>query len=132
MTIITQKTAFYVGRIEQLPCHFCFESQGCFVFGNDAQRHANKSAQQMAEHCLTQLVGSIGPCGLLMVSFMLISSSSRETPCQKIINCEQAQTSCCPHVASRRKPGYYSDKCLKYVAFQGLFCIEFSNFYAPK
>ena len=35
MTLITQKTAFYVGHIEQLPRHFCFESQGCFVFGND-------------------------------------------------------------------------------------------------
>ena len=52
MTIITQKTAFYVGHIEQLPRHFCFESQGCFVFGNDALRHANKGAQQMAEHRL--------------------------------------------------------------------------------
>ena len=52
MTIITQKTAFYVGHIEQLPGHFCFESQGCFVFGNDAQRRANKVALQMAEHRL--------------------------------------------------------------------------------
>ena len=49
MTIITQKTAFYVGLIEQLPRHFYFGSQGCFVFGNDAQRHANKGAQQMAD-----------------------------------------------------------------------------------
>ena len=52
MTIITQKTAFYVGHIEQLPRHLCFKSQGCSVFGNDAQRHANKGAQQMAEHRL--------------------------------------------------------------------------------
>ena len=52
MTIITQKTAFYAGHIEQLPRHFCFESQGCFVVGNEAQRHANKGAQQMAEHGL--------------------------------------------------------------------------------
>ena len=52
MTIITQKTAFYVGHVEQLPRHFFFESQGCFVFGNDAQRDANKGAQQMAEHRL--------------------------------------------------------------------------------
>ena len=47
MTIITQKTAFYVDQIEQLPCHFCFELQVRFVFGKDAQRHANKGAQQM-------------------------------------------------------------------------------------
>ena len=46
MTIITQKTVFYVGHIEQVPLHFCFVSQGCFVFGNDAQRHANKGAQR--------------------------------------------------------------------------------------
>ena len=52
MTIITQKTAFYVGHIEQLPRYFCFVSQGCFVFGNDAQGHASKGAQQMAEHRL--------------------------------------------------------------------------------
>ena len=54
MTIITQKTAFYVGHIEQLPRHFSFESQGCFVFGNDAQHHANKGgARMLAEHRLT-------------------------------------------------------------------------------
>ena len=52
MTTITQKTAFYVGHIEHLPRHFCFESQGCFVYGNHARRHANKGAQQMAEHSL--------------------------------------------------------------------------------
>ena len=42
-----------VGHIEHLPRHFCFESQGCFVFGNDAQRHANKDTQQIAEHRLS-------------------------------------------------------------------------------
>ena len=52
MSIITQKTVFYVCHIEQLPRHFCFESQGCFVFGNDAQRHANKGTQQIAVHRL--------------------------------------------------------------------------------
>ena len=56
MTIITQKTAFYVGHIEQLPRHFCFESQGCFVFGNDAQRHANKGVQQIANTAYQQTV----------------------------------------------------------------------------
>ena len=61
MTIITQKTAFYVGHIEQLPRHFCFKSQGCFVFGNDAQRHANKGAQQMAEHRLFRAGGFLYP-----------------------------------------------------------------------
>ena len=49
MTIITQKTAFYVGHIEQLPRHFCFESEGCFVFGNDAQRHTNKGAHSTTD-----------------------------------------------------------------------------------
>ena len=43
MTIITQKTVFYVGHIEQLPRHFCFKSQVCFVFGNDAQCHARRN-----------------------------------------------------------------------------------------
>ena len=52
MTIITQKTVFYVGHTEHLPRHFCFESQGCFVFGNDVQHHANKGTQQIAEHRL--------------------------------------------------------------------------------
>ena len=52
MTIITQKTVFYVGHIEHLPRHFCIQWQGCFVFGNEAQRHANKGAQQKAEHRL--------------------------------------------------------------------------------
>ena len=55
MTIITQKTAFYVGHIELLPRHFCFESQGCFVFGNGAQCHANKGAQNIAEHRMPHL-----------------------------------------------------------------------------
>ena len=40
------------GHIEQFPRDFCFESQGCFVFGNEAQRHATKGAQQIAEHRL--------------------------------------------------------------------------------
>ena len=52
MTIITQKTVFYVGHIEHLPCHFCFESQDCFVFGNDALRQANKGTQKIEEHPL--------------------------------------------------------------------------------
>ena len=52
MTIITQKTAFYVGHIEQLPRHFCLESQNCFLFGNDEQHYANKGAEQKAEHRL--------------------------------------------------------------------------------
>ena len=52
MTITTQKTVLYVGHIEHLPRHFCFESQGCFVSGNNAQRHANKGIQQIAEHRL--------------------------------------------------------------------------------
>ena len=38
-----------------MPRHFCFESQGCLVFGNDAQRHANKGAQQIAKHRLVSL-----------------------------------------------------------------------------
>ena len=53
MTLITQKTAFYVGHIEQLRRHFYFESEGCFVFGNDAQRHANKGAQQKCDVSVT-------------------------------------------------------------------------------
>ena len=43
MTIIAQKTVFYVGHITP----FCFESQGCFVFGNEAQGHANKGTQHI-------------------------------------------------------------------------------------
>ena len=48
MTIITQKTVFYIGRIEHLPRHFCFEPQDCFVFGNDAQHMANKGTHQQS------------------------------------------------------------------------------------
>ena len=36
-------------------CHAIFtsnQSQGCFVFGNDTQRHVNKGAQQIGEHRL--------------------------------------------------------------------------------
>ena len=61
MSIITQKAVFYVGHIEHLPHHFCFDSQGCFVFDNDTQRHENKGTQQIAEHrqlstTVTQLI----------------------------------------------------------------------------
>ena len=70
---------------------------GLFLIGH------NRAPQRRQNHCTcfilietgTQLVGSIGPCGQLMVSCILIPSFSRETPCQKVINCKQAQTSCC-------------------------------------
>ena len=52
MTIITQQTVFSVGYVERLSQHFSFESQSCFVFGNDAHHNANKDAQQIAEHNL--------------------------------------------------------------------------------
>ena len=70
---------------------------GLFLIGH------NRAPQRIQKHCTcfilietgTQLVGSISPCGWLMVSCILIPSFSRETPCQKVINCKRAQTSCC-------------------------------------
>ena len=63
----------------------------------------NRAPQRRQKHCTcfiliengTQLVGSSCACGWLMVSCILIPSFSRETTCQKVINCQQAQTSCC-------------------------------------
>ena len=43
-------------HIEEFPCDFCFESQSCFVFGNDTQRHANKGAQHIGERRLNSVI----------------------------------------------------------------------------
>ena len=52
MTTITQRMVFYGSHIQYLPRYFCFESQSCFVFDNDTQRHANKGAKQTKVHRL--------------------------------------------------------------------------------
>ena len=50
---------------------------------------------------------STGPCGQLMVSCIFIPFFSRETSGQEVINCKQAQTSCClEDPSASRKPGY--------------------------
>ena len=55
MTTITQKRYSMLATLNNCLAIFAFESQSCFVFGNDTQRHVNKGAQQMAEHRLSYL-----------------------------------------------------------------------------